>query len=827
MISGEAIRYRTAAPTIGGESRSGGSMRVERHAMTPLMRRASNVAAVLVLSLAATLFVLRPLSFDLPGTGLDASWVAVLGEAATRPARWGVDLVFTYGPASALVTRYYTDDYLTRALPILLAVAVVYGVCVVRLTGLSVAGRRGAIVLAIAVAAAQVAGLAADLALDQDGFVFAFGLVVLLLDLTRHPGDRTSLATLVAAAAILGVLSVSKTSYGVAALVFCLLADARALLVGRRLPLLVPILVAAFLAAYLAYGQRLGDLPNYLRLQGDEAAGYGEAMYLIGGRRELAAYLIGAAALVAIAAWAGPSDWIRRTLATLGTAFGVAIAFKAGFIRADIHTQIAWSLLGLAGLAVAVALVLPRSVAAAAALGAASLAILWIVAPLFLLVDSGDRAVPSALGPVYRDMADSVGVETGAWAGLLRDPLRFAAEARAAKAQAWETVRSGQPLPRLEGGVDILPSDQSAVLANGLDYHPRPSFQEYSTYTAGLIAANAAFYRGPDAPAWVLYGGGGLDERYPTSVEGALWPDLLRLYEPTRLAGPWLALHRRAVPLPDVLGAPQTLAATLGGTLALPPSSRPVFARIIVRKTLLGRLAALAFRPPALSLRIRTADGHEASYRFIPALGAAGFLLSPLVAGTGTFAELGFGDTDDLGGQVVTEVTVAGGRLAGLFYERPVSIVLQPVSVAPVPPTPDAKGLFDDLARERPWRLSAIAAGRAHDLKGDRLAADAPSSVRLPVDADEHHLRIGFGIADGAWTAGTTRGVCFSIASVSDAAAPLWRRCLDPMRVTADRGRQTAEIDLPPGTAAIAADTTCRQTCDWGWSYWDDIRAEP
>ena len=67
--------------------------------------------------------VLRPLSLAMPGSGLDPSWIAVLGEAAVRHARWGVDLAFTYGPASALVTRYFTDGYLASALPFLIGVA--------------------------------------------------------------------------------------------------------------------------------------------------------------------------------------------------------------------------------------------------------------------------------------------------------------------------------------------------------------------------------------------------------------------------------------------------------------------------------------------------------------------------------------------------------------------------------------------------------------------------------------------------------------------------------------------------------------------------------
>ena len=97
----------------------------------------------------------------------------------------------------------------------------------------------------------------------------------------------------------------------------------------------------------------------------------------------------------------------------------------------------------------------------------------------------------------------------------------------------------------------------------------------------------------------------------------------------------------------------------------------------------------------------------------------------------------------------------------------------------------------------------------------------APAALAVPV-AGARRLRLGFGIADGAWTEGATQGVCFAVKASSNA-APLWRRCLDPKTVVADRGPQAAEVDLPPGLATVTAETTCRASCDWGWSYWNDI----
>ena len=784
--------------------------------------RVAALATVVALAGADLLFVLRPLSLGFPANGLDYSWMAVLGEAATRPARWGVDLAFTYGPASALVTRWFTDAYLTADLPILVGVALASGASTLCLARIGAAGRRGSGLLMLLAGLASAAGLAAESAQDQDGFYFALGFVMLLLDLFRRPGDRLAVAAVAAVAALMGALALAKTSYGILAFGMAALADLEAVIGRRRrAPLLTLLFLLAALAAFLADGQRLGDLPAYLALQGQAAAGYGEAMSVTPRHGEVMAFLSAGIALIVVASSCGVPGRRRGWFAGLGTALAIAVALKAGFIRPDTHSQIAWSLLGLAALALAIGPVLRNSLRGAAALCAAALGVLWVVAPLFLLADTARPPRLGRLPEIYRVMGDRLAVETRAWSAFLRSPVHFADEARRIKAGAWAGIRAAQPLPRLVGGVDILPSAQSAVLANGLDYHPRPSFQDYATYTAGLIAANARFYAGPDAPDWVIVGADGFDDRYPTSIEGALWPDLLRRYEPQRRVDTWVALKRRSEPLPEVLGTPERIAATLGARVPIPVAG-PVFARFTVRETLLGRLAAAVFRPPALTLRVVLAGGGERSYRFIPAIARGGFLLSPLITDADGFADLAFGRGRESGGAAVDALTVGGSPWARFFYDGAYEVELRPVAVPAVPPTADAVSLFDDLARALPWRHLVRALGHGDDLYGDRMAVPAPTAVAIPI-AGARRLHVAFGIEDGAWTQGRTAGVCFAVKAAPDAAGALWGRCLDPAAVPADRGPQSAEVDVPPGLSAVTAETSCPKSCDWGWSYWSGI----
>jgi hypothetical protein len=782
---------------------------------------AATTVAVCIVALAALLFAGRPLGVAFPEADLDGSWMVVLGEALRLPARWGVDLAFTYGPASALVTRYFTDGYLAAALPAAVVLASVFGLCFGRLAAEAASAgpgpRRGASTALLAAALGEAAGLLTMAPQIPDAFYFVLPLNVFLFDLYRRRGG-TGLVAVSAAAA--GGLALSKSSYGALALALFVLTDLRSLLALRRAPVLSGAFGLGFLAAYLAFGQHLGDLPAYLRLQGEVAAGYGEAMYATGSRRELACFLVACLALVAAAALPGDRDRLRRLLVAGGLGLVLLLGFKAAFLRQDTHPQIGWSLLGLAGLSVAAGVALRRSVPAAAALGAAALAVLWVAAPLFLAVETGAPAGRAAVTAAARSAVAAAGDELGSWDALLRDPSGFAENLRAAKAAAFAAVRAAHPLPRLDGTVDILPSEQTSVLAAGLDYHPRPSFQDYSTYTAGLIAANLAFYEGPAAPEWVLFGVGGLDDRFPATMEGALWPVLLRRYEPVRRAGALLVLHRRAVPLPAVLGPAQAVPARLNQRFAVPEGA--TFARIAVRETALGRLAALLFRPPALKLRLTLAGGATQDYRFIPAIAAEGFLLSPTIDDAEGFMRLALGDAQDAG-EAVTGAEVGGSALSRWFYAPGLDVSFQAVAVPSGPVDPEARALAESVAQGRSWRQLARRIGPPGALRGDRLSAAPPSALSLPV-AGATHLRVGFGIEDGAWTQGRVAGVCFAVHDGASTGPELWRRCLDPRDSPADRGGQVADIDLPGGTTAVTLETACRGSCDWGWAYWDDAR---
>ncbi len=655
-----------------------------------------DAAAAIGLAVWMAVTVFRPFITAVPQVGLDASWIAALGEAADRHLRWGVDVAFPYGPASTLVTHYGNAAYLSLTLPLVLMTCLLFGACAVMLVPADDDGLSSGpgTTLAMVAALGLVASSAADF-IDSVVLVLPLLPVLLVLGPARARRGATWLA--IAMAAVIGAVGMAKIGFPVAALPPFLVADA-ALLLGRRPPILTVPFLAGFFAGDLAYGQSLADLPAFLRLQAQVVAGYSDAMAFRGSNGEILAFAFSAGLLLALAVAAGRAAPGRSRLALpLATALTVIMLLKAGFVRQDLHTTIAWSGLALVGVLLAwTVLHTWRRDAAWAVLACATVGGIVLSSSADPGASRTTRVTRALAVEWDRLVSEPTGQLTAAWS-LLRHPWASAAALDDAKAQRWQELRELFPLPHLDGSIDVIPSIQSRVLASGLDYRPRPSFQEYATYTPELLAANRVFIQGPRAPDRIIFGqepGYGsltIDHRYPNFAEGALWPDLMRLYSPECSFESFLVLRRRAVPSALRLG--DLRHATAGFDEAVPVSTAPfasaTFAKIAVRYTLLGRIAALLFRPVPLRITVTFADGQQQSYRFIPGIGAAGFVVSPMVDDAAAFLRLAQGQEPPVVRRVAAFEIHAPEEMRS-FVASEIDIAMQSISI-------DATGATDAL----------------------------------------------------------------------------------------------------------------------------------
>ena len=784
-----------------------------------------SIPAALVCAYVLLLF--PPWQFAVPGTGLDASWVEVIGHGARHGWQWGRDVVFTYGPLGYLLPNPYLEGGVALALVLNTCLALVFAQGVVAVLPRHPLFAAIALFVLILFPAAMM-GRAAYTVL---------GLLVTLLHF-RQPGDpaRFSSLTMAAAAGLFALVYVSSGVLGLA--VFLILDLSR--LAHRRRPIFVLVFVAAFVLGYLIAGQHLGNLATFLRGSLELISGYSGAMSAVGNRLELAAFVPVSAAALGTIVWCERASFRQRErrldglllLAALG--FYSFVAFKSGFVRHDLHSVNAWQALAilLAGYA-AVRWHAPGSSRVRWFLGAFSFAACTVS------VFAAEQGVQASSVARY---ASRVLVRQPALA--LRDvaaaainPVAWNDAALERRLRGLAAIRAATPLPAVDGSVDVIPNIQSAVLAHGLTYHPRPVFQDYAAYTPWLTDLNRAHYRSPEAAQYVFFSPSTMDNRYPLMDEATTANELLTLYDPLAIEHDLLVLKRRDKPLQARLTNATESTAMFGQWVSMESVTAPMMLSVTLSPNVLGHLAAFLFRPPILHLTVRLANGNEQEYRLVEGIARSGFLLSPLIE-----TPLEFAATATDTWAVVEGLRVVAFRIDTLsesgrrFYVNQIkytSALLQLDADAARARVADR--LRVEFRRQQVTHTMAALSSRKRPFviaRGTELFAHAPVRLDLPVQSAAR-VSARFALQAGAWSqdaATATDGVCFRIFEVTQNGTRrrLFERCLDPVTHSEDRPEQTAEIGAglsTPGT--LVFETDCRANCNSDWSYWKDIDVEP
>lgn len=742
--------------------------------------------------------------------GLDPSWRAALLQARYLDLGFGNQIIFSGGPLSHVYTRTFSGSFFHEQILAVLLFAVFYVTFFIN----AVARTNNSFVAIIGLTPFTVSLLV-------DPLYVGVPLCTSLLG--TLPAQRTHVRYLVAlGAAASAVATLAKFSVFPMALAGFLVVDALAVR-NRRFPVAL-IVYGLGTAAVFSLTSPNGALVEFLRGSLEVSAGYSEAMSISGSLVEVGVIFAGAlmiVGLVAASEFRNARDGELPFAVALGRVVIIGmylfVCIKGGLVRHDAHALIAWYGLGFAAAAYCAFSwreLSPRFATAFAALA---------VAGVVFTVGSWTRYAPTTLPVVAATQIAERRGDIANWLDFLSGPRRWLSAQEATQRSLSEQLRVKHPLPSLDGTVDAIPSIQSALIANGLRYAPRPSIQEYATYTHGLIEKNRAFFRSDRAPDFVLMAPEQVDGRYPSFAEGAIWPDLLARYAPRDLVDGIAVLSRRPQPLDLPMRTVQTESGTVGELLVLEPDLQGIiFARIDLQPTLLGRLANVMFKTALLEINIQYTNGSEASYRFLPAIAREGFFLSPSIPNAEAYVELaaGLGKTNPL---KVKSFAIRPGRLAKWLWSKQFVVRLDAMKDDALR-AGSVRSEMTPRARQRLELLSVVY--QAPDAKlgviPEGLLAHAPTKFSLPLQASRT-LDVGFGIVDGAWKDdANTDGVCFRISTAS-APTPLWERCLDPKRVAADRGPQQATITIPEAAGTVELETACGKNCFWDWSYWSRI----
>jgi hypothetical protein len=584
---------------------------------------------------------------------IDDSWRMVLHEAWTRGLVYGRDIVFTYGPLGLIAVPYAPSHHWIQLLAwSVIALGIVASArC---LASHCEAGSLGPLWAAVLVTA-----LAAQPS-QPDAAMWIVGLLLLLgrfgpqrvqVDANGRGTRQIALvgtALLVVAAA---VVSLAKFTWlvGAASAIGILTVDD--LFRRRRAPLVAAGYVLGVCGLWVLVGQPLQYLVPFLLKTAEVARGYSEAMATPapGELWDDVLYMLCAGTLLltmALSFWKAQRWW--GILPWLGLAFLLLMAFKGGCIRHDSHLFVAAN--ALLGIVLACAMARAAAISWRRWMLGMGLALLLALAVVFQYnarrASSFAHTVKTSIMLLPRRAVVAWQVLTGA------EP-----HARAYSA-AMGRIRVRNPVPRLNGSVDLYPFDQAVVLAHGLDYAPRPIFQSYSAYTERLAQMNAEHLTGPGAPQWILFRVEAIDGRFPALDDGLSWPLLLSRYRVAGNLGRRLLL-KRTEGRPCTLRPVAEIQAGFDTPIPLPQTSKGLtWAAIDVHPRPLFHLATALYRPPIIQMTVSTADGGSKQYRLVRPMAAAGFLLSPIVADHQSFATIAKGGSlEGLDSRRVTAVT--------------------------------------------------------------------------------------------------------------------------------------------------------------------------
>jgi hypothetical protein len=557
---------------------------------------------------------------------IDDAWGQALHLDFVNHLQFGREVVFTYGPWGFL-SRGYCPETHGIAMLAWTVLSLIFWLAAWRLAAHFCDNRI--------IAWAWVTTFSAVATLpsgdDINARLVAWTVLPLLLHFFVEDGKFTPLQG--AIAVCWGLLSLTKFSgaiEGIAVYAVIGLDDLR----RRKIPRALPLLVASMLLFWMLAHQQLGSIIPYVTNSLRITSGYTDAMMSHGSTditHVLSFTMLAGAVLTLACIICWKQLKFPGALVLMALVVMLFLIFKGGFVRMDAMHEIGASM-GLLLIALAVMSVAWRNqsrgtglfgvlLVLACTLWASSLFMQHLRALTLIRLAAHTLSPGSLAAPFQAAFTDAL-------------PRRDLANRQSCRAQ--------YPLPPVSGGSDLYTMYLQILFAQGMNYDPRPVLQSYSAYSAELSELNAAFLRSPAAPTNVFFSLATIDSRYPTLDDSRSWPALLTRYDLKGMSSTnaQFLLMRRANNSRSCALDPVTNLVTHFGCFTSVPdtSDGPIWIEIDFAKSFKGKLLTFLYKPQGLTMTITTRAGVRHTFRVIPGMTQSGFLLSPCISNTESFA---------------------------------------------------------------------------------------------------------------------------------------------------------------------------------------------
>ena len=747
-----------------------------------------------------------------PSTALDASWKMVISYAAAHQLQFGQDLAFTYGPMGYLLSYAYVGqlfvvNWLWQIIGNLVIAAGFW--------------RFGSL-LSLKRQVLYYAYLFFFASMSPDAMLMNF-IAILSFMLVRYEFQRT--AWLVLVGVTYAIFSLMKfTNLFLCFFIIIIIFNYYFFSAKKReAAILGGAFLGAILLCWVCHGQAVSALPSFFLSGIDVSLGYAGAMAEYEAPLIFWLGLSGLAAAVAYAFlyFSSEEDYFKAGTVVSILAAVIFINWKHGFTRADGHVLAHFNLILM------IACTCPA-----------------------LTQDSGRRLGAKAstlilmaivsMGGMFLFSPSLITGAPQAWYARVRASLSVIVNLDANQHELdeiWQNTAERVGLKNISSyvaqeRVTHLGDDQGFSLLSGLNFVPMPSVQTYSAYTPFLNRLDANFLRSAQGPHYVIQRYRALAPRLPP-LEDSLAQKLLYQTYYYILEEGELMLWERPVASEVIVPGPERLLfnrqISFDEIIMVPPSQdRPIWAEIRIQPTWLGRIRQIVYKPPHVVFNVEYTDGNRETYRFVPAMGVAGFILSPFFRDGKDIIAYQAGSLPRLVKQFSLHQEPGEER----YWQPQAAIELR--SIAPFQRASAGLSVGTPhrfrMTNQAPVQLEALFPPTDIYEHGQHLLhMHAPSRMEFIVPSGFKVVRAHFGIMPNAYRGSNkTDGVEFTIEWLAPDGQThkLYDRYLNPLQIEVDRGEQTLLVEAPhvnggrlifrtlPGPAGSP---------DSDWSYWTDI----
>jgi hypothetical protein len=560
---------------------------------------------------------------NMPSDGLDPSWMLGINQAVAQKLKFGAEMIFTYGPYAGILSKsYHPDtDFICNVGGFTLGA--IYAWSFIRVTSDFTA-------LNLATILALFSGLMLNLDSLAASYIIIAGIVSMrALDSGISNNSPTQITLPVILAFIpFGLLPLIKGSFLAVSLGAIFLTSIFFIINKQYLAALATLgsPLISTLAFWSLAGQAPSEIAGYFNSMSQIISGYTDAMSLDGDTDEAFIFALFSTCLIAALLLSKQKGALTKNIyiASLVAIF-LYISFKAGFVRHDLYHALTPAYSVLISTALIITLINNR-------LRNPIVILSFIV---WTYIDSH-----SAQSSTRSFIDNTKGFYYGSMLGITNMTNRKSILERKYQASL-NSIAKNNFFPLVDGTADVYSSAQSALIASGNNWNPRPVLQSYSAYTKPLAIKNRAHLLSDQPPSNIFFKVDPIDTTFPSMQDGASWPVILHNYNLGSLKNDYALLTRKSAKNsePDIIPI-LTGNYTINEKVYIPQNSDIIFASITLSKTLTGKLISMLYKPSQLTINVNLVNGESKSYKIVPGMAEAGFVMSPLIQNTYEFTEM-------------------------------------------------------------------------------------------------------------------------------------------------------------------------------------------